>query len=36
MPWSTDPNQPFEQAEPIIVVKVENGRPMILEGYLTI
>lgn len=32
--WSIDPNLPFDQVEPIIIIKVDNGRPMILEGYL--
>jgi hypothetical protein len=31
--WSIDPSQPFEQIEPVIVIRVQ-GRPLLLDGYL--
>jgi hypothetical protein len=31
--WSIDPTQPFEQVEPVIIIRVQ-GRPLLLDGYL--
>jgi hypothetical protein len=31
--WSIDPAQPFEQIEPVIVIRVQD-KPLLLDGYL--